>query len=143
MILVNDCDHYFRFGKSDEPLTKLFLEELDGVLWTFRSDSPNYSFVEADEHGFALRTAEKRVISDRAIAGIYCFESIKTAKKIYSEYKQNLNSGEFYISQLFDLLIRNGGKVAVGELEEHIAFGTPAELNNAQHLFQSKTEPKN
>ena len=131
MIMVNDCDHCFRYGESFESLEQLFLQEIDGLLWTFKSESPNYSFVQTDENALALRTAEKLVISDKAIAGIYCFKSFETVAKVYSDHKQLADSGELYISKLFDLLIQQGGVVKVSDLEEHIAFGTPTELIHA------------
>ena len=43
-----------------------FVSDIDGIILTFKSNSTNYSYVSLDNDGYAIKTAEKKVISDHA-----------------------------------------------------------------------------
>jgi RpiB/LacA/LacB family sugar-phosphate isomerase len=102
-----------------------------GWLLTFKSNSNGYSYVETDSSGVAIRTAEKVVISDRALVGIYGF---KRADQLWDLADAELDSpppfgAEYYIAPLYNRLISSGGAVLSASTQEMHVFGTPAELD--------------
>lgn len=116
----------------------------DGLIFTFKSNSNNYSYALLDEDGFVKKTAEKKVISDEACVGIYYFKSgsmfCKAAK---SMIEQDLTTkGEFYISPLYNLLIKDGFKIKTKPVDKMYIFGTPKEYlfykKNVTNSWQSK-----
>ncbi len=136
-LTVADCDIYFEsqmyFNKMTQP------ELPDGMLLTFNSNDPRYSYVELDSSGKVLRTAEKVVVSNHALLGGYFFRSgaifKNTAKKFVSD---PLPAGlkEYYMSHLFNMLLEKNARVEVANVDAMHIFGTPEELN--AYLGQTK-----
>jgi dTDP-glucose pyrophosphorylase len=131
-IIVADCDIHFQsqdyFNKLQKAMAAV---EPDGLLLTFTSTNPRYSYVEVDEQGKAIRTAEKEVISDHAILGGYFFKSGRLFKELSEEFlSEDLpeNLKEYYISHLFNILLKRGGKVEIARVDSMDIFGTPEEL---------------
>lgn len=131
-ITIADCDIYF---ESKEYFDKIASNRdtgtIDGMLLTFESTDPRYSFVELDHSGKAIRTAEKVVISNHALLGGYFFKTGKLFKDLANEF---ISGGlgdikEFYVSQLFNILIAKGGTVEIANIDVMHIFGTPEELN--------------
>lgn len=88
---------------------------LGGILPTFRSDSPVYSYAQLDSDGRATRTAEKRVISDLASAGTYFFRNsaiylAAVDHAIRYEVEQT-HKGSFFLCPLFNGVIASGHDV--------------------------------
>lgn len=133
-VVIADCDIYFESSRYFEILNQ---QQVDGMLVTFPSDDPRYSYVETDESGKAIRTAEKVVISNNALLGGYYFGTGKLFKELAHQFVDfELPEGlkEYYLSHLFNLLITQGGNVAIAPIDVKHIFGTPEELNqyNAQ-----------
>ncbi len=127
-LVVMDCDIAF---VSPEYLHMIReREDLDGLLLTFQSQDPRYSFVEVDDHGIARRTAEKIAISNRAIMGSYFFrraaDFIQIATQMVADGLAS-DVPELYMSAAMDRLIARGGRVGVAE-GDFYCFGTPGEL---------------
>lgn len=80
---------------------------VDAGVITFDSTHPRFSYVRVDDHGHVVETAEKRVISRLAIAGIYYFRSgrdfIEAAKQVL--LNNNPVQGAFFISQALNEMI--------------------------------------
>ena len=102
----------------------------DGMLLTFKSNSPNYSYAQCDDKFNVIRTAEKEVISDRALVGVYHFRAgslfVKHANIMLE--KEIKSKNEFYIAPLYNLLIDEGLKIGIKDVDEMHLFGTPVEL---------------
>nr|MBP9839219.1 hypothetical protein [Pseudomonadota bacterium] len=82
----------------------------DGHILTFFANSSNYSYVKFDQVGNVVETAEKKIISNDAAVGLFCFKTgamfVEAAK-----HAQNSNlktNNEFYICPLYNLLVREG-----------------------------------
>ena len=103
---------------------------VDGTILTFKSNSTNYSYVSLSNDGYAIQTAEKKVISDHACVGIYYFKSGKVfcdnAKEMIS--RDLRTNGEFYISPLYNVLIEKGMKIDTLLVDKMHIFGTPKEF---------------
>ena len=132
-VIILDCDLWFHCqpyydmvqdslaGKSD----------IQGGLLTFEAHEPRYSYAEVDADWNVKRTAEKVVISDRAITGSYY---IATAE-FFDTYAQELlaqpltpEMPEYYVSHIFNTILKHGGKVKAAPVEQFESFGTPEEL---------------
>lgn len=120
-ILISNCDTYFSGDFEVQ-------EGYDGMLGTFDSSSPYYSYVKLED-GVAVETAEKRVISDRASAGLYYFAS----KQLYVDAYEKIKDlpGEQYIAPMYNSMIADGLSVGESRLETVIPLGTPEEIDYA------------
>jgi NDP-sugar pyrophosphorylase family protein len=136
-VTVADCDIYF---ESSEYFQKVGVAtetgKPDGMLLTFTADSPRYSYVEIDDSGRAVRTAEKIVISNHAILGGYFFRSgelfLQLAKQFVSApLPEGLK--EYYMSHLFNILLEQHGDVEIAAIDTMHIFGTPEELTTYQN----------
>lgn len=128
-IIIADCDIYF---ESSEYFSKINQSQMDGLLLTFDSDHPRYSYVEIDKLGQVIRTAEKVVISNNAILGGYYFKSgllFKTLANKFLSDELPKNLKEYFVSHLFNILIEQKGIVKIANVDKKNIFGTPEELN--------------
>lgn len=133
-ILVLDCDLEF---KSDLFL-QMILHSLNtpaeeakgGILLSFNSQSPKYSYAVVDGKGGVLRTAEKEVVSSHALCGAYYFCSGRSFKNVAHQLMKDVhfNKPEFYISLLYNYLIRAGEPVRISTVNEYFSYGTPEEI---------------
>jgi len=103
------------------------LETYEGVVDTFCSKNPQFSYVLASKENRVTSIAEKKVISDRASSGLYGFRSAEDYNKHYEKLKF---TGEQYISEIYkdmltkDLRIYNNH---VADTSLTIVLGTPIE----------------
>ena len=115
---------------SPQITSSTFNNKLDGGLLVFRSNSPAYSYAQIED-GLVSKTAEKEVISNNAIVGVYHFgkgaDFVKYAEKMIA--LEFLTKGEFYLAPLYNLMIEDNKRVQVSEIEEMHLFGTPEELS--------------
>jgi NDP-sugar pyrophosphorylase family protein len=128
-LIIADCDIYF---ESEEYFEKIKHSGADGILLTFISDQPRYSYVQLDENDKVVRTAEKVVISNHAILGGYYFKSGKLFKTFATEFVQHpLPKGlkEYFVSHLFNMLIEASKTIEIATTDKMHIFGTPEELN--------------
>lgn len=131
------------FGPKISPAV-LTDTDSDGVLLTFKSNSANYSYVEMDDNGQVTKTAEKKVISDKACVGIYYFRTgalfCSNARDMIA--KDMRTNNEFYITPLYNLLVEKGLKITTLDVEKMHIFGTPKEYefykNNVVKRFGVK-----
>lgn len=115
---------------------KDLMTDHDGMLLTFKSNSPNYSYAQYDEKFCVTRTAEKEVISDRALVGVYHFKTgssfVKNAHILINKDIKSKN--EFYIAPMYNLLIESGMDIAMKDVNEMHLFGTPEELDFYENI---------
>jgi hypothetical protein len=103
------------FEDSADPSVLFQDPRLGGLLLTFQSDNPAYSYAELDETGHVVRTAEKRVISEHASAGVYFFRDASTLLRAIAhsiEHRAELAfSGLLYVCPLYNGVIAQGAMV--------------------------------
>lgn len=117
--------------KTEFDIHKDFVEtNLDGMLLTFKANSPDHSYATLNQDGLVSRTAEKVVISGDALVGVYCYRSgamfIKYADEAIEAGTKTNN--EFYVSPMYNLLIRDGLKVGIHRTDKMYVLGTPEDL---------------
>ena len=133
-VIVMDCDLEFRSKKFMEfikqILNKPIEEATGGALVSFESNEPRYSYAALGEDGFVARTAEKEVISNHALCGAYFFASGRRFKQIAHLLlaEPAFTKPEYYVSLLFNYLLKEGEKVWLAPMEEYYSYGTPEEL---------------
>ena len=136
-LIIMDCDIAFEssdyFGQIDQALAASAAGDpngLDGLLLSFDSREPRYSYAEVDSGGQVIRTAEKNPISSNALMGAYFF----TKASSFFEAAESLMSRpisaelpEYYVSLVFNELIEAGKNIGLAR-GDFYSFGTPGEL---------------
>lgn len=133
-IVVMDCDLEFKSKAYTDGIIDILSRRTDdvngGMLVSFNSNLPKYSYAEIDNNNKVLRTAEKEVISNHALCGAYFFSKsesfLSAADKLLNE--ANFSKPEFYVSLLYNYLLNDGETVTLAEMEEYYSYGTPDEL---------------
>jgi len=101
----------------------------DGMILTAKSNSPNYSYIKVNDAGDAVETAEKKVISENACVGVYCYsrgsDFCKFADDMIS--KEMKTNGEYYITPMYNLLIDEGLKIKNKSVDKLHGLGTTEE----------------
>lgn len=101
MIFIKDGDNMFRVDDLElgNYVVTASLENMQLV------DPQHKSYVKLDEQGFITNCIEKRVVSDKFIAGGYSFSDANLFKVAYENLKKYNSS--FYISDIIYWLILN------------------------------------
>jgi len=120
-MMVWDQDHFEEW---------LAAERLDGAMLTFFKDTTAYSYVEVDDNGIAVRTAEKQVISPHATTGIYVWtrgeDFVWAAEQMIADNVRVNN--EFYVCPVYNWNIARGDRIGIYPPQEHWPIGTPEDL---------------
>jgi NDP-sugar pyrophosphorylase family protein len=132
-IILLDCDLWFHSQPYYDMVQDSLADTSDiaGGLLTFEADSPRYSYAKTDENGMVIQTAEKVVISNRAITGAYYIASTEKFVAAADELlAQPLSDAmpEYFASHIYNVLLRQGGKIKATPVEQFASFGTPEEL---------------
>lgn len=127
-LLIYNIDTTFN---SKSLINKLQSQNIDGVLGSFISDSPKYSFAKTNTDNFVTEVAEKTVISNYALTGLYHFAKTSDFIGVAKEaiINNELIKNEFYIAPLYNKLIAKGKKYIIDQVDELHVLGTPEELN--------------
>tara|TARA_R110002167_G_scaffold346946_2_gene557758 strand:- start:79 stop:1227 length:1149 start_codon:yes stop_codon:yes gene_type:complete len=125
-LIIYTPDVYFQNKFDPDEIN----QDLDGLLLTFKANSPAHSYVATGENGYATKTAEKQVISSDAAVGVYYFKK----GRYFVEYAEELvkkdirTKDEFYICPMYNLLIRDGYNIGIQQVQKMHVLGTPEEL---------------
>lgn len=131
-VVVMDCDLEFISERYRKLISEALTDEnaRGGALVSFESNEPRYSYAEIDDECRVLRTAEKEVISSHALCGAYFFASGQEFKAIAHRLLNEpvMEKPEFYVSLLYNYLLRDGSPVWLAPMEMYRSYGTPEEL---------------
>lgn len=102
--------------------------ECDGFLQTFQAPGENWSFVGVNKFNQINAVSEKRRISDYCSTGLYVFKTAALFKKYYNEMAA-LNTPEYYVAPIYNLMLQDGLEVTFANIEPHeiLLAGTPQE----------------
>lgn len=132
-LVVMDCDLYFESPAYDIIVNQGLTEDgIDGALVTFSSSDPRYSYAETNKEGDVTRTAEKDPISNKALIGAYFFSRADSFKRAADELLSIPISDtmqEYYMSLVYNSLLRDNLVIKAAPSEVFHSFGTPEELN--------------
>ncbi len=127
-VIILDCDFLFESTDFNNYLNKKN-QKHSSILY-FNSSKSHFSYGSIGLDGTVIRTAEKNVISNNAIAGVYFFHSNKSLLKIAQTTIDQITNDpyKYYISPLYNLLIQQQEKVISFKLNSYQSVGTPSEL---------------
>lgn len=132
-LMIANSDQFVELS-IDNYLAHLESSQADGLIMTFWSDHPKWSYCRLRPDGTVSAVVEKQVISNDATVGIYNFargrDFISASDAMIS---RNLRvNGEFYVAPVYNLLIERGAKIVVlptgREGGGMHGFGTPEDL---------------
>ena len=134
-LIILDCDLTFASAAYDAHLRDLEAGRYpaDGMLLSFRSNGPQFSYAELAGDR-VIRTAEKQVISDRALIGSYGFSDAARFFGLAHDIVDRMQlsgNGEYYVSSAYNRLIETGGVVQLRDVDRYWSVGTPEELRTA------------
>lgn len=138
---INNDDHLM-IANADQFVSidiNWYLEKMsaclaDGIIMTFESDHPKWSYCRLSDSGYVTEVVEKKVVSNEATVGVYNFrhgkDFVRAAEKMISE---NLRvNNEFYVAPAYNQLINDGAKIIVErtgkEYNGMYGLGTPGDL---------------
>jgi len=129
-LIIYNIDTHFISTRLKSKILTLKNQNIDGVLGCFTSDDENLSFVELNEKGFVKRVREKEKISSLASTGLYVFSNgkqfIETAETMIKN--DILIKDEFFVSEIYNILLKSGKKFVIDIAEEFVPFGTPEDI---------------
>ena len=105
-------------------------DDIDGLLGCYPSSDENLSFIKLNEKGFVEQVAEKEKISNYASTGLYIFTKSEQFFKAWQEMieKENNVKNEYYVSEIYNMLLKLNAKFEIDIAEEFTALGTPNDL---------------
>ena len=134
-----DCDDDLLIANSDQVIeyssanfkTLKTMTNVDGIVFTFNSVHPKWSFVKTNSRGIVSEVAEKLPISDIATCGIYWYKKgsdfVKYAERMI---EKNIRvNNEFYIAPVYNELILDEKTLIPYFVHEMYGIGTPEDLN--------------
>ncbi len=112
-------------------------KKCDGLVGVFHSNDVKFSYAKIDKEK-VLETAEKKVISNNALTGLYMFNNplsfLEAAEKSF-QMKLTINN-EYYIAPLYNFLIQKNKYIIIDRVDNINILGTPSELER----FKSKKD---
>ena len=124
--LIVDCDTFY-----ETDIVNHFKQNPGNLIYCFqdKEDKPIYSYVKL-VNDVVTNIKEKQKISDHACTGAYGFDSMYTLQY----YTNNLletnmtTNGEYYISAIYELMIKNEETIFSSLVENFHCVGTPLQL---------------
>jgi hypothetical protein len=103
----------------------------EGLVMTFPSNSPKWSFVKRDAEGRVVEVVEKQVVSNEATVGIYNFRAgasfVRAAERMIARNRRV--NGEFYVAPAYNEMIEDGAEVITHNIGSNMyGLGVPADL---------------
>ncbi len=141
-LLIASCDYKTIYDNA--AWDKLVEDEsIDAVIWTYRlgaNMTKNYKAfaycVTANDDTEVKRIVEKNTISespgkDALVVGTFWF---RRAKDFISSAEQAISqdlqvNGEHYVANSMNLLLKEGKKIVIFDIDQWVSFGDPFELD--------------
>jgi len=118
------------FSQMENIKNNLKNKNIDGMLGCFTSDDENLSFVELNDKGLVKQVREKEKISSLASTGLYVFSNVRQFVEAAETMIKNDRrvKDEFFVSEIYNILLKSGKKFEIDIAEEFIPFGTPEDI---------------
>lgn len=127
LTLCLDCDTFY-----EEDILAECKKINSNLIFFFKDykDKPIYSYIKI-KNNQVIEIKEKIKISDNANVGAYCFKKLSLLKKfaelLINEPLDN-KVKEYYISSIYNLMLKNNIKICAKEIKEFNCLGTPEQL---------------
>ena len=129
-IVIYNIDTHFVSTRLRSKLLRIKNTSNDGLLGAFNSNDKKLSFIELDSKEFVKRTKEKEPISNIASTGLYTFSKGKDFV-VAAEFMLSNNlstNNEYYVSELYNILIKQGKKFVIDLADDFAPLGTPDDI---------------
>jgi len=146
-VIVSYCD-FAKLWDYHEFLRQIRTLGSDGAISGYRGFHPhmlgttNYAFCRECD-GDLIEIREKQPFTDQrmqefASDGTYYFKTGAILKHYFLQLMEKgiQTAGEYYVSMVFNLMVEDGLKVSLFEIEHMLQWGTPEDLN--EYLYYSK-----
>lgn len=117
-------------------------KDCDAGVVTFNSVHPKWSYVKLNNKGFVIESAEKKPLSNHAIAGFYYFATgdifIESA---FDMIKKDASvNGLYYISPVFNELVLKNKKVKTFKIDsgQYHSFYNPQKIKDYERIVECK-----
>lgn len=111
-LMIANADQYIEVS-IDTYIDAMELQQADGLIMTFWSDHPKWSYCRMADDGSVQEVVEKRVISNEATVGIYNFrrgaDFVASADSMIARGLRV--NGEFYVAPTYNEQIEKGKKI--------------------------------
>ena len=138
-VIVNYCD-FGTYWDYKDFLKHTRERNADGAIPSYKGFHPhmlgstNYAFMRDDKQ-WMLEIKEKEPFTDNrmeeyASNGTYYFKKGSYVKKYFNELmEKDINlKGEFYVSLIYNLLVEDGLKVSIYNIQHMLQWGTPQDV---------------
>lgn len=138
-VIVNYCD-FGTYWDYQDFLKHTRQRNADGAIPAYRGFHPhmlgstNYAFMR-DEQQWMSEIKEKEPFTNNrmneyASNGTYYFKKGAYVKKYFNQLmEQDINlKGEYYVSLIYNLLVEDGLKVSIYEIQHMLQWGTPQDV---------------
>ena len=155
-VIVNYCD-FGTYWDYNDFLKHTRDRDADGAIVAYKGFHPhmlgstNYAFMR-DKNQWMLEIKEKEPFTDNrneeyASNGTYYFKKGKYVKKYFTDLINNdINlNGEYYVSLVYNLLVKDSLKVSIYNIQHMLQWGTPEdveEYNSWSKYFKNSIEEK-
>ena len=155
-VIVNYCD-LGTYWDYEDFLKHTRNRDADGAIPSYKGFHPhmlgstNYAFMR-DENQWMLEIKEKEPFTNNrmqeyASNGTYYFKKGSYVKKYFKELiNRDINlKGEYYVSLIYNLLVEDGLKVSIYNIQHMLQWGTPQdveEYNTWSKYFKNAIEEK-
>jgi NDP-sugar pyrophosphorylase family protein len=129
-LLIANSDQVISYSSENFKLLKS-LTNADGIIFTFNSIHPKWSFVKVNSRGIITELQEKNPISNIATCGVYWYRKGSEYVK-YAEQMINKNirvNNEFYVAPVYNEYISDGKQLIPFYVDKMNGIGTPEDLN--------------
>lgn len=140
-LIIYNIDTHFVSTRLKTKILTLKNRKIDGLLGCFESDDLNLSYVKCDKNKLVKRVKEKERISKNASTGLYVFSKAKEFFDASEEMIKNENKikDEFYVSEIYNMLLKANKKFEIDVAEEFFALGTPDDIRKFERSsFEEK-----
>lgn len=138
-LIITNCDQITFDLDINELLLFSEINNPDGILGIFNSNSPKNSYVQLNDSNQIIDVKEKIVISNLATNGLHFWRSgklfINSAKQMIISNERYNN--EFYVAPTYNYLIKSGHIILPYYYNLHFPIGTPSDLNNFKSILNS------
>jgi dTDP-glucose pyrophosphorylase len=129
-MIIYNIDTQFVSTRLKSKILTMKNRNIDGLLGCFESNDQNLSFIKLNEKGFVEEVKEKEKISNYASTGLYIFTKAKQFFEAGEEMilKENKVKNEYYVSEIYNMLLKLNTKFEIDIAEEFTPLGTPNDL---------------
>jgi capsule biosynthesis phosphatase len=134
ILIIYNIDTHFISTRLKSKILTMKNRNIDGLLGCFESDNDNLSYIELDDKGFVKKVKEKEKISQNASTGLYIFSDAEQFFQAGEEMiKKNIKvKDEFYVSEIYNILLETGGIFEIDIADEFIPLGTPDDIKKIE-----------